>query len=176
LFVLTLAAPLLLAICAAAWVGQSATPLHTEPRVGRGGRVFGMYRVRAGASPLGGGWVERLIQLIHVVRGEMSLIGPPPVPPTYVDLRNPLWRTVLTVRPGLWSYASLTSGLSVEQALTQADARTYTTRILPTLLALDAAYLNARSLRADARLIGRALLGRRLDVADRRQTARETSV
>ena len=66
-----------------------------DPRVTRVGRVIRRYRV------------DELPQLINVVRGDMSLVGPRPEDPHYVDLTNPLHRKVFTAEPGLTGPAQL---------------------------------------------------------------------
>lgn len=45
--------------------------------------------------------LDELPQLWNVLRGEMSFVGPRPEVSEYVDLKNPLWREILAVRPGI---------------------------------------------------------------------------
>jgi lipopolysaccharide/colanic/teichoic acid biosynthesis glycosyltransferase len=59
-----------------------------------------------------GKWLRRykldeLPQLWNVLRGEMSFVGPRPEVAEYVDLKNPLWQEILTVRPGITDPATL---------------------------------------------------------------------
>ena len=45
--------------------------------------------------------LDELPELWNVARGDLSLVGPRPEVPRYVDLNNPLWRRVLEARPGI---------------------------------------------------------------------------
>ena len=45
--------------------------------------------------------LDELPQLWNVVRGDMSLVGPRPEVPRYVDVEDPLWKRILQVRPGI---------------------------------------------------------------------------
>lgn len=51
--------------------------------------------------------LDELPQLINVIKGDMSLVGPRPEVPKYVDLYNNEQKKVLSVRPGITDYASL---------------------------------------------------------------------
>ncbi|MEU3408526.1 sugar transferase [Streptomyces sp. NPDC006670] len=92
------AAPLLLA--AAALYGATRTGvLVREPALGLGGRPFRTWRLRTEGAGRPGAWVRRcaldgLPQLLNVLRGEMSLVGPRPEPRTDHPER-------LLVRPGM---------------------------------------------------------------------------
>ena len=168
--------PLLLAI--AAWVRlDSAGPaLFRQERVGRHGRPFTMLKFRTmRVAPAAGGSlltvaadarvtgagrflrrtkIDELPQLVNVIRGEMSLVGPRPEVARYVALYPPATRaTVLSVRPGITDYAAL--AFRDESALLAAgDAEAiYVSEILPRKLALYERYVAEQSLRTDLRLI-----------------------
>lgn len=97
--------------------------------------------------------LDELPQLLNVLRGEMSLVGPRPEDPRYVALYTPEQRQVLQVRPGITSAASL-AFRHEEALLTGVDwETTYRTQVLPSKLAIDLDYLRQRTLRSDLRLI-----------------------
>jgi len=144
-------------------------------RVGRAGRPFRLYKFRSmvayadrqgpGITTTGDARVTQVgrflrrakidesPQLINVLLGDMSLVGPRPEDPRYVALYTPEQRRVLTVRPGITSAASL-AYRHEEQLLSGADWETvYRTRVLPDKLAIDLAYLARRTLGSDLKLI-----------------------
>lgn len=111
-----------LAIAILAIMTSSRGPaVFRQERVGRGGRRFVLLKLRTMAHGSAGvGFTARddsrvtavgkllrrskldeLPELWNVVRGEMSLVGPRPEVPKYVDLGDPLWAAVLRARPGL---------------------------------------------------------------------------
>jgi lipopolysaccharide/colanic/teichoic acid biosynthesis glycosyltransferase len=101
--------PLLLSASAAVALTSAGTVLERHERVGLGGRTFTMFTFRTGyagrvtavGKALRRHFTDRLPQLINVVRGEMSLVGPLPLAPDAV--RDGLWpeRARLAVRPGM---------------------------------------------------------------------------
>lgn len=162
----------LLALVALLVKATSAGPvLHRAQRVGRGGHPFQLYKFRsmvAGAAQTGPGItragdpritpvgaflrqtkLDELPQLLNVLRGEMSLVGPRPEDPRYVAGYTPDQRRVLAVRPGLTSPASV-HYRSEEQLLAGADwEATYLQQVLPHKLALELDYLAHRSFASD---------------------------
>jgi lipopolysaccharide/colanic/teichoic acid biosynthesis glycosyltransferase len=93
--------------------------------------------------------IDELPQLINVLRGEMSLVGPRPEDPRYVALYTPAQRQALAVRPGITSPASLHYRRE-ESILSGKDwETTYREQILPHKLALDIAYLQRRTVWTD---------------------------
>lgn len=98
-------------------------------RVGRFGKAFRIYKFRTmvvnaeklgGPSTAGGDpritqvgrWIRRfnldeLPQFINVLKGEMSIVGPRPEVPQYVELFTEEEKTILTVRPGITDWATL---------------------------------------------------------------------
>src|SRR5260370_37881996 len=84
----------------------------------------------------------------------MSLIGPRPEVPEYVELDDHLWRKVLEVRPGITDLASL--AFRKEEAMLAGAADTeeyYRTAILPGKLRLNQPYQRFRSLSHDLALL-----------------------
>jgi lipopolysaccharide/colanic/teichoic acid biosynthesis glycosyltransferase len=128
-----------------AGVGGSTLTLADDPRVTRLGRFIRRYRI------------DELPQLVNVLRGEMSLVGPRPEDPRFVDLSIPLHRRVFTARPGITGPTQL--AFRDESAwLVGPDAeRRYRDEILPAKLRVDADYLSRRSTMLDLRILARTV-------------------
>ncbi|WP_439811153.1 sugar transferase [Bordetella bronchiseptica] len=114
-----------------------------DPRITRVGR-----RIRS--------WkLDELAQLIDVWQGTMSLVGPRPEVPNYVDTYPPLIREkVLSVKPGITDIASIQ--FRNENALLAGHAdpdRVYREEILPRKLALQQSYVDKRSTWLDVKII-----------------------
>src|SRR5215831_6968031 len=122
LLFLVLSSPLLLLASAAVALTSRGPILFRQRRVGRRGEHFELLKLRtmrAGSetglqvtargdsriTPVGrvlrATKLDELPALWNVVRGELSLVGPRPEVPRYVELKDPLWRKALQVRPGL---------------------------------------------------------------------------
>ena len=112
-----------------------------DPRVTRVGRVLRRFKI------------DELPQLWCVVRGDMSLVGPRPEDPRYVDWSNPVHRQVFSARPGITGLAQIR--YRDEEALLQRPDRDsyYRSVILPAKLELDRDYLDHRSLKLDLRIL-----------------------
>ena len=102
---------------------------YCQTRVGKNGKDFRLYKFRTMASgsdkkgliTVGAkdaritkvGYflrkykLDELPQLINVLKGEMSLVGPRPEVRKYVEMYTPEQRRVLSVRPGISDYASI---------------------------------------------------------------------
>lgn len=134
-------------MCADAPIKGPAITAHQDPRVTRAGRPLRHYRV------------DELPQLIDVLSGEMSLVGPRPELPRYVALYpQALRELVLSVRPGITDPASLEF---VDEASLLAQAgdqeRFYIDEILPRKLQHQAAYVRRATLATDVAVLGRTL-------------------
>jgi len=133
---------------------RSPGPLITgagDPRVTRVGRVLRRWKV------------DELPQLVNVLRGEMSFVGPRPEVPRYVNMFAEQYRELLAVRPGITDIASM--AFRDEETLLGRSSNPedlYVREILPRKLALSHAYVRRRSFGMDLRLIARtvaAILG-----------------
>lgn len=158
--------PLLVAAAVAIVIESPGGFLFVQPRVGLHGRPFHLYKLRsmvADASAIGplrtdrndprvtrvGAWLRRssideLPQLINVLKGDMSLIGPrPDVPAQRADYTSDEWRIRHSVRPGL-------------TGLAQATARSTATPAERTRLDLE--YVGKVSFAFDLRIAGMTIL------------------
>jgi lipopolysaccharide/colanic/teichoic acid biosynthesis glycosyltransferase len=120
----------------------SAITASGDARITRSGAVLRKYKL------------DELPQLFNVLKGDMSLVGPRPETPAYVEPRAPAWQAVLTVRPGITDLATLL--YRDEEEILGASPNVdvlYRETVLPEKLRLNLAYLRARSFRQDLRLI-----------------------
>ena len=173
--------PLLLAI--ALWIKlDSRGPVFfRQERVGRFGKPFLIYKFRTmvqappdndrqitvGTDPRitrAGRWLrhaklDELPQLIDVVTGRMSLVGPRPEVPRYVLKYPPEVRSkVLSVRPGTTDYASIHYRRESALLASAADPeREYVEVVMPEKLRYAVQYVDEASLATDLRLIALTL-------------------
>jgi len=115
-------------------------------RITRSGRFLRKYKL------------DELPQLINVLKGEMSLVGPRPELRKYVDLYSEDQKKVLEVRPGITDIASLEYINENELLGASADPeQTYIDLIMPAKLQLNRKFLEDSSLRSYFRTIGLTL-------------------
>jgi lipopolysaccharide/colanic/teichoic acid biosynthesis glycosyltransferase len=116
-----------------------------DPRVTRVGRLLRRTKL------------DELPQLLNVIRGDMSLVGPRPELPQYTALYSEDQRVVLTVRPGITDYSSL-HFIALDEWLGSQDVdATYETRVLPEKNRLRVHYARTRSLWVDGDILLRTL-------------------
>jgi lipopolysaccharide/colanic/teichoic acid biosynthesis glycosyltransferase len=103
--------------------------------------------------------LDELPQLIDVLAGTMSLVGPRPEVPRYVALYPAALREkVLSVRPGITDPASIEFRDESDLLARAADPeRTYIEQVMPAKLRSAAEYVDRMSVRTDLQLIGRTL-------------------
>ena len=158
---LVLASPALLAAAVAIRLETHGHPVYRQRRVGLGGRAFELYKLRtmvSGAERMGAGlavdegderitrlgaWLRRtsfdeVPNLINVLRGEMSLVGPRPTVQVQVDRYDARQRRRLDTRPGITGWAQINGRASLP----------WHERI-----ELDLWYLEHASLRLDLRIL-----------------------
>ncbi|MDT8393439.1 MAG: sugar transferase [Bacteroidales bacterium] len=155
---------------------------YTQKRVGRGNRDFIMFKFRSmhsGAETKGlltvgsrdprvskaGYWLRKakldeLPQLLNILRGDMSFVGPRPEVRKYVDLYDDKQLKVLDVRPGLTDYASL-KYIDENRMLEESrePEKTYVETIMPAKLKLNLHYIHDQSLLLDIRIIFKTIAG-----------------
>ena len=173
---LVLLSPLLIAIAIAIRLDSPGRVIYRQVRVGRHGRPFeickfrtmhtGSDRVAANISPTGDPrittvgrllrrtYLDELPQLLNVLRGEMSLLGPRPETPEFVALYRPEERRLLSIRPGVMGPSTLI-GMTEEDRLADSEDALglYASTILHERLAADLTYLEEWSVRRDVRLL-----------------------
>lgn len=102
--------------------------------------------------------LDEFPQLFNVLAGHMSVVGPRPEVPEYVNLEEPLWRTVLSVRPGITGPDSLAFRHEGRELAEAANPdQHYREVILPEKLNVQARYAKGRSLAGDVRVLFRTL-------------------
>jgi lipopolysaccharide/colanic/teichoic acid biosynthesis glycosyltransferase len=177
---LVVLSPLLAVLAAAIKLESDGPVLYAAPRVGKDGAIFRMYKFRtmvSNADKIGGSStpdddpritrtgkflrrtkLDELPQLLNVLNGTMSLVGPRPQVKWAVDLYTPEQRRVLTVRPGITDYASLKFPNEGEILRGSTDPdRDYMEKIHPEKMRLSLEYLDKRSLGVDLGIIFRTL-------------------
>lgn len=107
-----------------------------DPRVTRSGYFLRKYKL------------DELPQLINVLRGDMSLVGPRPEVRKYVDMYNAEQRKVLSVKPGITDYASI-QYIDENEVLAESDdpEKTYVEVIMPEKIRYNMKYIENRSLK-----------------------------
>ena len=98
--------------------------------------------------------VGELAQLLNVILGQMSFVGPRPEVPKYVELYTPYQRQVLLVRPGITDYASIAYRNENDLLAGAEDPeKMYIEQIMPDKIELNMKYLREISPLADIKLI-----------------------
>ncbi len=162
---LLLGGPVLVAAMAAIRLESPGHPIYRQRRIGRDGEPFDLYKLRTmvhGAEHMGAGMavnegdsritrvgaflrrtcLDVLPNLVNVLRGELSFVGPRPTIPVQVEQYTERQRGRLTVKPGITGWAQVNGRAS----LPWADR-----------IELDLWYVEHRSLRLDLRILGRTV-------------------
>jgi lipopolysaccharide/colanic/teichoic acid biosynthesis glycosyltransferase len=171
--VLLISVPVFL-IVAVVVVAESPGPVfYRAERVGRGGRRMRMFKFRKMAPDAAGPRLttgddprltrvgalltrtklDELPQLINVLRGEMSLVGPRPEDPCFVARRAQDYEEILAVRPGITGPSQI--AFADESRILTCDdpVARYLERIFPQKIAIDCAYAERLSIRRDLRIL-----------------------
>jgi len=132
-------------------IGGSSTA-GDDPRLTKAGKYLRKYNI------------DELPQLVNVLKGEMSIVGPRPEVQMYVDMFTEEEKTILTVRPGMTDWASL---WDIDEGAILAGSpdpeKTYVEKVRPKKIRLQMAYVQNHSFWGDVRIILetlKAILGR----------------
>jgi lipopolysaccharide/colanic/teichoic acid biosynthesis glycosyltransferase len=120
--------------------------------------------------------IDELPQLWNVLRGQMSLVGPRPEDPGFVELRRADFDVILKAKPGITGLSQLAFARESE-LLDPADRLgDYLQRFLPQKIALDRMYVARRTIWSDLRILAWtvAAIPLRQEVAVNRQTIKLT--
>lgn len=169
-------APLLLIVGLLIKLDSPGPVFYRGDRIGKGGVPFKMYKLRTmvtSADRMGSAlthsgdsritrvgrilrnWkIDEFPQLLNILRGEMSVVGPRPESPGYVEYYTPEQRQVLQVKPGMTGLTQVR--FRHEETLLSYCANVeedYIEKIMPQKLALDLEYIENQSLLLDVQLI-----------------------
>jgi lipopolysaccharide/colanic/teichoic acid biosynthesis glycosyltransferase len=167
--------PVLAALALLVFAGDGRTPFFRQERVGRRGQRFRIWKFRTMVqgdapgpmvtaaddpriTPIGRVFrrlkLDELPQLINVLRGEMSLVGPRPEVPRYVARYSPAELPLLECVPGLTDPAALL--FRGEEAMLAGSAdpeQLYVERIMPAKARVSIEYAGRATLMSDVRVI-----------------------
>jgi lipopolysaccharide/colanic/teichoic acid biosynthesis glycosyltransferase len=194
--VLVLALPIMALVALAIVIDSRGPVFYRARRVGQGGRPLHMLKFRKMHAGSGGAALtisgdgrltrvgavlartrlDELPQFWHVLRGEMSLVGPRPEDPRFVAERWDDYEEILGVRPGISGLSQLAFAEESRILRPLDPVADYLERILPQKCAIDRLYVERMSLRTDVRIALWTLVatGLRQPVAVHRQTGATT--
>lgn len=102
--------------------------------------------------------IDELPQLLNVLGGQMSLVGPRPEVRKYVDMYNALQKKVLSVKPGITDFASIEYSNENEILGKASDPEAvYINEIMPAKLLLNMKYIEQKSTITDLKIIFRTI-------------------
>lgn len=176
LIALILFSPLFILISLIVIVTSKGGIFYIQKRVGKNFREFGIIKFRTmkpdsdkkGLLTVGGrdprvtafGYylrkykLDELPQLINVLIGNMSFVGPRPEVKKYVNLYNDEQKKILSVKPGITDKASIAYSNENEVLVKYADAeQAYIEIVMPAKLKLNLEYIEHRSFSGDLKLI-----------------------
>jgi len=168
--------PILLLIALLIKLDSPGQIFYRGVRIGKDGKAFRIYKFRTmvvNAEKLGGPStagddarvtkigklirkykLDELPQLLNVLEGDMSFVGPRPEVPLYVNMYTEEEKAILTVQPGITDWASLWNPDEGSILAGSADPeKAYMEKIRPTKLKLQLRYVKERSFLTDMKII-----------------------
>ena len=172
--------PLFLIVAVAILADSRGSVVYRSRRVGKDGRLFhilkfrsmvadadqrgpavtsrGDCRITRVGSFLRGTKLDELPQFWNVLKGDMTLFGPRPEAPEFVEFYSPDQRSILSEKPGLTGPSQISCNIYDSMAVLDSQAAEYYIKhVLARRLAIDAEYLRTRSAMNDLILVGRTL-------------------
>lgn len=171
--------PLLAIVAVVVLIDSSGPALFRQERVGLNGEIFRIHKFRSMRTDMAGGLisstrdpritrtgailrkakVDELPQLLDVLSGHMSLVGPRPEVPKYVALWPEHDRDlILSVRPGITDPASIALRNEQDDLAAADNAEDhYVTSLLPRKTAMYVEYVRTRSFVGDLRILARTI-------------------
>jgi lipopolysaccharide/colanic/teichoic acid biosynthesis glycosyltransferase len=142
-------------------------------RVGLGGREFAMLKFRKMRTAVAGApltavdderftrigrflaktKLDEIPQLWNVLTGSMSLVGPRPEDPVFVEQQSAQFEQVLSVRPGITGLSQIAFAREMEILDPEDRIGDYVRRLLPQKIGLDQLYVQRRSLLMNLRIL-----------------------
>ena len=179
LMVLLIIFPLLILISILIKLDSKGQIFYYQKRIGLNGKEFNLYKFRTmkpGSDKKGlltvgndsritrvGSFLRKskldeLPQLFNIITGDMSVVGPRPETPNYVELYNEEQRKVLNIKPGLTDYASL-EFINENELLAKHDnpEKVYIETIMPQKLRLNLKYIQDQNFLLDLKIIFRTI-------------------
>ena len=181
LFGIIILSPILLLICLLIILDSKGGIFFKQIRVGKGNKDFNIFKFRTmktdsekkGFLTIGNkdnritkvGYylrkykLDEFPQLINVLKGDMSIVGPRPEVRKYVDMYNEQQLKVLSVRPGLTDFASI-EYMNESELLSKSDKpeETYISEIMPAKLSINLIYIEKKSFLTDCIIIIKTII------------------
>jgi lipopolysaccharide/colanic/teichoic acid biosynthesis glycosyltransferase len=174
---LLLLTPVVLLICIVLRLSSRDPVIYIQERVGRGGRLFRLYKfrtMRAARQPGEGSPLtvrndprvtrlgrllrrlrfDEIPQLFNIMKGDMTIVGPRPEVPRYVEQYKDWMTAVLDYKPGLTDPASLEYRRESGMLVGADDPESfYVETILPAKLRISLEYQSKRTIISDMKVI-----------------------
>jgi lipopolysaccharide/colanic/teichoic acid biosynthesis glycosyltransferase len=174
---LILFSPLLLLVALAIKIDSKGTVFYLQTRIGKDGKPFRIIKFRTMSSKTGGNLtygytdpritrigriirkihMDEFAQLINVLKGDMSLVGPRPETPEFTKFHPKLWKTILKCKPGITGLAALKCSEYEYKILEQAGPamanQVYINQILLKKLRYEVFYVTKRNFCLDMLVI-----------------------
>lgn len=162
IFILIIVLPLLLVSLILAALSTRSNGIFTQTRIGQYGKPFTIYKlqtmINGQVTRIGGmlrkSKIDELPQLINILKGDMSFVGPRPDVPGYYDMLKGEQRKILVLKPGLTSLAAIKYRNEDSLLEQQQNPHLYNDNIVfPDKIKMNLEYLEKRSVRHDLKII-----------------------
>lgn len=171
---LIILAPILVVVAILIKLNSPGSVFFRGERIGQGGKIFHILKFRSMVSdaPQKGAAItcqgdpritrigrllrktklDELPSLVNVLKGEMSLVGPRPEAPSWVERYTSRQRAVLTIKPGITGLAQV-KYRNEEMLLSGVNLETEYLQIMNDKLSIDLGYVENRSFILDVRIL-----------------------